>query len=258
MSALRLIVAAVLLTGSSALIAQASQNLSVHMPARKKAHKTAQEQAQEKAAPTAPLVPLTPAEMPAVPPTVVYRDGMLTITADNCVLGDVLRAVRAQTGAVIEVPANATERVALRLGPGPPREVLASLLNGSHFDYVILGTQVAPNSLARVILMVKTLPGPGESGQTAFAAPPANRPVVREPGPGDEDPDTDSDDDQGAQDDQADQTEQPPPTTPAAPQNPGSPTVKTPEQLLRELQQQQQQLQQQQQAQPDQTPPDQD
>jgi hypothetical protein len=78
--------------------------------------------------------------MPTSAPQVSFHNDQLTIVAHNSTLGDVLRAVRNQTGAAVEIPANATERVVGRFGPGPARDVLAVLLNGSHFNYVMLGS----------------------------------------------------------------------------------------------------------------------
>src|SRR5581483_495410 len=97
--------------------------------------------------PPAPAAPLTPAHLPAVPPQVSYQNGQLMILAHNSTLGDILRAVSQQIGVSIEVPGNATERVVGRMGPGAPRDVLVSLLNGSHFDYVMTGTAQNPASL---------------------------------------------------------------------------------------------------------------
>ncbi|MGA9815069.1 MAG: hypothetical protein WBQ64_19970, partial [Terriglobales bacterium] len=77
-------------------------------------------------APAPPPPPPTPEQMPAVPPQVHYSQGQLTIVAENSTLADILRAVRAQTGAAVEVPPNATERVVTHLGPGPARDVLAA------------------------------------------------------------------------------------------------------------------------------------
>ena len=81
---------------------------------------------------------------------------MLTIVAENSTLSDILRAVRTQTGAAVEIPPNATERVVTHLGPGAPRNVLASLLNGSHFNYVMLGSPTNPDKVDRVILTSKS------------------------------------------------------------------------------------------------------
>src|SRR5690242_19004670 len=75
--------------------------------------------------------PLTPEQMPAQPPQVSYLNGQLTIIAPNSTLGDILNAVQKQTGADIEVPSGASERIAGRMGPGPARDVIAQLLNGS-------------------------------------------------------------------------------------------------------------------------------
>jgi hypothetical protein len=105
--------------------------------------------------PPQPLVPLTLEGMPAMPPEVSYRDGQLTIVAQNSTLADILRAVRAQTHASVDVPSSATERVVSHFGPGPAREVLAELLNGSHFNYVLLGSAADPAALDRVILTPK-------------------------------------------------------------------------------------------------------
>jgi len=86
-------------------------------------------------------------------PKVTYRDGQLTIKALNASLGDLLRAVSTQTGAVIEFPAErAGDAFSAQAGPGPVRDVLATLLNGSRLNYVMLGSPGNPNLLQRMIL----------------------------------------------------------------------------------------------------------
>src|SRR5438132_8146834 len=90
--------------------------------------------------PQGPVQQLPLDSIPAVAPQVSYQDGQLTIVAPNSTLADILRAVRKQTAAEIEIPANANERVVTHLGPGPARQVVAQLLNGSRFNYVLLGS----------------------------------------------------------------------------------------------------------------------
>src|SRR5215469_5623122 len=82
-----------------------------------------------------PAPPATPEHGPASPPEVTLRNGQLTIIARNSTLGDVLNAVRSKTGASVEMPPASTERVVGQFGPGAPRDVMAQLLNGSHYDY---------------------------------------------------------------------------------------------------------------------------
>ena len=103
-------------------------------PSAVKRHPHSKKQAQpapEPALPPCPLQPLNLDQMPAVPPQVSFQAGQLSISAQNSTLGDILRAVRKQTGATVDIPPNATERVVGKIGPGPAREVLATLLNGS-------------------------------------------------------------------------------------------------------------------------------
>jgi hypothetical protein len=100
-------------------------------------------------------IALAPDQRPALPPVVTYLNGKLTIVAKNSMLSDILTAVGEKTGAAIDVPDGATERVVSELGPGPARDVVAALLNGSHFNYVMVGTETNPNSVARVILTAK-------------------------------------------------------------------------------------------------------
>jgi hypothetical protein len=98
------------------------------------------------------------AQVPPDQAIVTYRIGELTIKARNAPLADVLRAVSSQTGATIDIPsgAGADERILAILGPGPAKEVLASLLKYSQFDYAMRGSASDPNALARVILFPKT------------------------------------------------------------------------------------------------------
>ncbi|MFZ0913884.1 MAG: hypothetical protein WBQ76_00770 [Candidatus Korobacteraceae bacterium] len=103
-----------------------------------------------------PPAPLTPEQMSPTPPQVTYQNGLLTIDARNSTLSQVLRAVQARTGASVEMPSSAAnERVMMQVGPGRARDVLNTLLNGSKFDYVILGMADNPGGVQKVVLITR-------------------------------------------------------------------------------------------------------
>jgi hypothetical protein len=117
--------------------------------------------------------------MPPVPPQVTYKNGLLTIIANNSTLGDILHAVSVRTGATVDAPGNlTTERVATRIGPGSPRDVLAMLLEGPRFQYVLVGSDGDPNAVRSIILT----PSAGAPG-TAGPAPAAFQAGTRMPAP---------------------------------------------------------------------------
>lgn len=84
---------------------------------------------------------------------VTFRDGMLTIKSNKATLSEVLYAVQQRTGADVSIAAGAEqEKVVADLGPAPAAEVLARLLNGSRFNFLILNAANDPRQLDRVIL----------------------------------------------------------------------------------------------------------
>lgn len=100
-----------------------------------------------------PAPPLTPEEMPPKVPEVYWDGKQLTITSDNSTLADILAAIRTLTGAELDIPPTASrERVAARLGPGPAREILSTLLSGSDFDYVIQASDTNLEGVRSVLL----------------------------------------------------------------------------------------------------------
>jgi len=222
-----------------------------------KAHAHPRKTAPEPPAPQAPPAPLTLEQSPPTAPQVAYNNAQLTIIAQNATLSQVLRSVQSLTGASVEMPSGASgERVVGQFGPGQPRDVLNALLNGSKFNYIILGVTGDPGAVQKVIL---TTAKPASAVNTA-----QNIQVqqVEEP-----------------QDEESYEPEpQPPPQAPLPPQirhrpnmpgrmpqafnqpqppqpqpqpasdnsaeNPQFPAAKSPDQLLQELQQMQQQQQQ--------------
>ena len=121
-----------------------------------KAHAHGKKAAPAAEAPQPPPAPLTPEQMSPTPPHVTYQNGLLTIDAKNSTLSQVLRSVQALTGASIEMPSSAAnERVMMQLGPGRPRDVLNTLLNGSKFNYIILGMTDNPGGVQKVILIAR-------------------------------------------------------------------------------------------------------
>jgi hypothetical protein len=191
--------------------------------------------------PTGPIQQIPLDSIAAVAPRVTYENGQLTIVAPNSTLGDILRAVRKQTGADIDVP-DARERVATTIGPGSPQEVMAELLNGSRFNYVLLGSPQDPKALARVVLVARS---PSDlANHPAPAQQPADQSENADQNQPDMSNDADADTAQPADDTPADQSAADQPA--ADPDQQSQPGVKTPQELLQEMQQRQLQLQQQQ------------
>lgn len=221
--------------------------------------------------PAGPLSQLPMDQIPAAPAKVSFQGGLLTISAENSTLGEILRDVRRLTGAEIEIPQGtaANERVVATLGPGAPRDVLAGLLNGSSFDYVMLGSSTDPTAVSSVILTNKS-PSTGEAPQTTAAAyqsspepvashpwPPGaarpmppnpvfNRASAAQPGQAAQAEDDSKEDDQDAADDSEDQPDANSANPTAAqeqsqPTDPNQPNAgpKTPEQILDMLRRQQ-------------------
>jgi hypothetical protein len=108
------------------------------------------------AVPSAPAAaPSAPEKTPAVSHGVSYQDGLLSIQALDSKLSDLLAKVAALTGVNIDVPPGSDgERMpVVDLGPGPPRQVLASLLSDWNFDYMIQASDSDPNKLKSVLLI---------------------------------------------------------------------------------------------------------
>jgi len=185
-----------------------------------------------------PTVPLTPEKQAPAPPRITFQNGLLTLESTNSRLGDVLNGVRTKANIQFEGLDSAPERVAIKLGPAPADEVLASLLQGSRFDYVILGHPEDPHSVERVLLTAKTgspvgsqapvkPPPPAEEEEEATEEQTVEQPQTpaqnQQPGPG--------------------MLQQPIPT-------PGVSGVQTPEQLLEKLNRLKEEQQRQQNAMP--------
>jgi hypothetical protein len=99
-----------------------------------------------------PIPAMSPEELPATPPRVSYHDGKLWVDAENASLGELLEAIGSAIGAQIEKPAATdSERVAAHLS-GPPRRVIAALLDDGKFGYLMLYPAQDPAGIQRIVL----------------------------------------------------------------------------------------------------------
>ena len=132
---------------------------------------------------------------------ITYRDGLLGIRANKVTLAQVLFAVQQRTGAEVSIAAGAEqEKVVAEIEPAPAADVLARLLNGSKFNFLILSAVDNPAKLDRVILSTRPeggyVPPPPAAGipmpvQTAAAIdedredsqPPMSQPGARPSAP---------------------------------------------------------------------------
>jgi len=124
---------------------------------------------------------LPPAEQSAQPAKVEFNRGKVTIQADNSSLVAILREVSRQTGMTIS-GLNQDRRVYGEYGPGSVAAVLAQLLDGSGYNYVILN-RGAGNSPAKLLLTsagsASSSAQPAPTVATSSAPPTASAPAAQ-------------------------------------------------------------------------------
>ena len=98
----------------------------------------------------------TPLPSKPAPLNVNFQNGQLTIWANKATLAEVLSEIHRQTGAEIPIPADAgQDQVIANLGPAPARDVLTALLNGSRFNFILVGSDRDATQLKSVILSTR-------------------------------------------------------------------------------------------------------
>ncbi len=132
--------------------------------------------------PAASATVSAPAPAPVAPPKKVevsFAHGKLRIWADKATLAEVMAAVRRSTGAEMTMPPGAgQEPIVANLGPAPAREVLAALLNGSRFNFVMVGANNDPAQLRGIYLTARE--GGGGNNGVSYPATVMGQP---QPGP---------------------------------------------------------------------------
>jgi hypothetical protein len=91
----------------------------------------------------------------------------LTVKADNSSLTQILHQVSSATGMRLD-GLGGDERVFGSFGPGAPREVLTSLLNGTSYNVVMVGD--LPNGAPRELFLTRRASGGASSQPAANAA----------------------------------------------------------------------------------------
>lgn len=116
---------------------------------------------------------------------VSLQGGKLRVWSNGASLSEVLYEIHRRTGADIPIPSVAwNERVVVDLGPGPARDVLADLLNGSPFNFVIVGEQGDPSLVSSVQLTLRDNKAEPQSPASPSSPPPADATPELPPQPG--------------------------------------------------------------------------
>ena len=117
-------------------------------------------------------------------PVVTYQGGQLTIDAETLTLAEVLKLIAEKTGAEIDVPSGSgLDRIIEHAGPGRAEDVLASLLNGSPFDFVIVSSPQPPHDPTQVLLFLHRKDTPATDQTVSASAKPTtpSSPVLFKP-----------------------------------------------------------------------------
>lgn len=143
--------------------------------------KSAQPPAPEQQAPQPPARSALSSSMDvsADPATVSLKNGELTVGAHNSDLAEILKNIARLSGMQIDGLARSS-RVFGAYGPGKPQDVLAELLNGSGYNFMMVG-QSSEGAPLRLLLTEKT----GAPPTPSSAQPPApQKTASEEPLPG--------------------------------------------------------------------------
>jgi hypothetical protein len=186
---------------------------------------TTQPAAQPAPAPPPPPPPNWPANDQPVDAKVTWDSKGLGIVAANSSLSQILKDVSSQTGATLQ-GFNHDERVFGIYGPGPARDVINQLLDGSGYNVLLIGDQ--GEGTPRQILLTPRTGGVSPPSRTNNQNPPPEEDTIAE---------------------QEQRQPEPPPPVQAQPAQNGAPgvPVRTQQEIMEQMQERQRQLQQQQQ-----------
>lgn len=248
--------AATLLAGNaapaqSARRSSAKQAQATHSAVKAHSHRHLKKQEQVEVAQTPPPPPMPnwPANDTPHPASVIWNSNGLRINASNSSLQQILNEVSTETGTKIEGPIP-DQRVYGDYGPGQAGEVLSQLLQGAGCN-VLLAGDIGKGAPREIVLSPRTTRNSNAPNNAAGAPQ--------------RDPDEDIPEDQSEDQQQF----QPPPQPAQQPQMPNNfrpgfgpnGPIRTPQQVIEEMQQrqlqqqqQQQQIQQQQEQQQQQNP----
>ena len=183
-------------------------------------------------APPAPLLPDWPVNDHPKPARVVWDSHGLRVEASNSSLDQILHEVAADTGAKVE-GMNQDQRIFGNFGPGPARDVLTQLLDGSGYNLLLIG-DMGQGTPRQIVLSTRST----GSGQPAArqSRPQEEEDTAEEPDP---------------QPEPVQMQPQPQPQPQQMQGNPfgGGGAPRSPQEIMQEMQQRQQQMQQQQQQQ---------
>lgn len=170
-----------------------------------------------------PELPPSLLDKPAEPAKITLNDGLLAIHADNSSLSAILRHLTASTGMVVD-GFQQDQRVFGVYGPGKPADVLSSLLTDAGYNFLLVGS--TEQGTPREIVLTTSKGGNATSGSGQAQPQPAAQ------------PDSDDSDDSGSNNF---------PTEPPSPDRSNPPgasapagnsdgQVKTPAEIIQELQ----------------------
>ena len=128
-----------------------------------------------------PMAAVQSSPTPSVAPqavAVVTGQG-LTIRANGQEFSSVLDAIRTVTGITVDMPTqDRGEPVFMTLGPVSTKDALVALLEGTRYNYVIVGSDRDPRVVTRVILSERSSSLPGALVASAQEAPVAPQPEL--------------------------------------------------------------------------------
>jgi hypothetical protein len=116
-------------------------------------------------APPEPEIPKWPVNEKADPASVVWDSHGLKIDATNSSLEQILNDVSAETGARVE-GMDSDQRIFGTFGPGTTREVLRELLEGSGYNFLLIGDQ-GQGTPREIVLSARTTANPQQGAKPA-------------------------------------------------------------------------------------------
>ena len=89
------------------------------------------------------------------PHGISYSQSQLTIDVANVTLAELLLRISAVTSVKIDTPveANSVRLPVVKRGPGPARDVIASLLREMHFNYIVQASETDPLTIQSILIV---------------------------------------------------------------------------------------------------------